>query len=903
MKINLIPVYLFAIRYPITRKMLIRISPRVKSYLRRKILLANQQHTQTASKEFHIEDWIREHFQEVGKSSELFSKTTSFSIILPVYKIEKRYLEKLFLSLSIQSFKDFEICIAAHGTSIENQELIEKWANNSLLKIKVNFQDKNEGISVTSNAALALASNEFCILLDHDDEIPSHGLKTIAISIDQNPQASLFYTDKRTIASEGQTLNVLLKPSWSPEMMLSANYLTHLNAIRTSSLKEINGWDPATDGAQDWDIFLRLFLNGAEVVHVPGVCYSWRQVPTSVSSGGFASKPYARNGQLVTIQRYLDAQFPGSKVSIDEHGTTTIEWQRNDFVIHCFSDEFDVLTGEVINKLQKLQGVEYVILASENIAIENLGNLGELTGPLSNKNVAAVGPTFVNTEGNTVDGARVRMLSGEYRPLFYDVPNTHWSILGSASWIRNSSQIAPSLFCIRVADLLRIQKVEPRLTPAILIEKLANDGRLVTLPNTRFKSNKSNLPPVIGAADDPYIGSLIQFGIHGPELRSPGQPKEMNLDTFSLQASYFVENIPYSKKTFTQSKSTKPKRIAWILPGFVSSSYGGIRTILRFADHLQEDHKIESHFFVGGSFEKKMLRKDLEMNFPSLVNCQFSHYSSQKPLALESFDIAVATLWTTAFDLATAEGDLLRVYLVQDYEPDFYPAGTLKILAHHSYQLGLKMICNTEGLSQTLALKHITSEYFNPGIEREIFHAKGRSYATTGPVRIFFYMRPGHHRNCFEINLYLIKNLKNKYGSKVEIVIAGAEFNFVDYGIDNLVKYVGMVPYRDNGEMYRTIDIGVSLMSSSHPSYPPLEMMASGVAVVTNFNPETKWIFEKLPCEFAFGSPQNLLTVISKLIENPSLRIDMGKGAAEKVVEILPDWKTVSQNFTRLILE
>ncbi len=110
----------------------------------------------------------------------------------------------------------------------------------------------------------------------------------------------------------------LLKPGWSPEIMLNANYLTHACAMRTERMRAIGGWDPNTDGAQDWDLFLRGIGDRASVVHVPYVLYHWRHIETSVSANGFSAKPYAAAGQLRALSKYLPvAGWPGATPRFD----------------------------------------------------------------------------------------------------------------------------------------------------------------------------------------------------------------------------------------------------------------------------------------------------------------------------------------------------------------------------------------------------------------------------------------------------------------------------------------------------------------------------------------------------------------------------------------------------------
>ena len=131
-------------------------------------------------------------------------------------------------------------------------------------RIKLKVLDENGGISRNSNAALELATGTYIGLLDHDDILPPNALFEMAKALNEDPSIDFLYSDKDTMDESGKTrFNPLFKPQWSPELMLSINYLTHFNVMRKSRVHEIGGWDPSTDGAQDWDLFLR-FIKSAD---------------------------------------------------------------------------------------------------------------------------------------------------------------------------------------------------------------------------------------------------------------------------------------------------------------------------------------------------------------------------------------------------------------------------------------------------------------------------------------------------------------------------------------------------------------------------------------------------------------------------------------------------------------
>ena len=223
------------------------------------------------------------------------------SVLIPVYRVKTRFLIRTLESLAAQTCIDWEACVVcAAPDDLENRRLLEEWAACDP-RFRVAFLDSNGGISANSNAALSMARGEFVALLDHDDELAPFALERMSEAIAADPEADFLYSDKDSI-DEDSTLrqNALFKPEWSPEILFSVNYLTHFNLMRRNIVDEIGGFRSETDGAQDWDIFLRACSKSRHVVRVPGVHYHWR-IHAASTSTGIAAKPYALDGQHTAL--------------------------------------------------------------------------------------------------------------------------------------------------------------------------------------------------------------------------------------------------------------------------------------------------------------------------------------------------------------------------------------------------------------------------------------------------------------------------------------------------------------------------------------------------------------------------------------------------------------------------
>jgi hypothetical protein len=108
----------------------------------------------------------------------------------------------------------------------------------------------------------------------------------------QDDELDMVYSDEDKLLTSGRRGEPFFKPDWSPDLLLSVNYVAHFTVIRRSVLDEAGGFRAGYDGSQDHDAYLRVVEQCRRIAHVPDVLYSWRQVPGSAALAT-AEKPYA----------------------------------------------------------------------------------------------------------------------------------------------------------------------------------------------------------------------------------------------------------------------------------------------------------------------------------------------------------------------------------------------------------------------------------------------------------------------------------------------------------------------------------------------------------------------------------------------------------------------------------
>lgn len=219
-------------------------------------------------------------------------------------------------------------------------------------------------------------------------------------------------------------------------------------------------------------------------------------------------------------------------------------------------------------------------------------------------------------------------------------------------------------------------------------------------------------------------------------------------------------------------------------------------------------------------------------------------------LAVRPADIFIAYNWWCALNvkplleqqaLHFARTPMPLLYLIQEYEPNFYPFSAAHMLAREAYDCAGRLwgIFNSSNLhtwfeavghraERSFVFEPVVSDALRPYLAHVADHPRTR--------RIVVYGRPNIERNCFGA---LIRGLnawieKDPLHGEWEIVSAGTQHSPVKLAKGQTIRSLGKLPLDDYARLMLTSSVGISLMASPHPSYPPLEMAHFGLRTVTN---------------------------------------------------------------------
>jgi GT2 family glycosyltransferase len=305
----------------------------------------------------------------MAEAAKSLAQQPLISLITPVYDPPVDVLQAMIDSVKAQVYPHWELCLADGGSTTPEVRALLEQLGVSDERIKVQFLPENQGISGNSNAAAAMATGEFIQILDHDDVLAPQALFEIASLLSEQPDTDLIYFDEDKLSSDGSVRrDPFFKPDWSPELLISANYLTH-SCLRRSLVQEIGGFDPAMDGAQDWDLVLRFSERTDKIAHVPKVLYHWRQLEVS-AAGALDAKPWVFDRQIRCVENHLERRgIANAKAMFPKPGYLRAIWPSaapKVSIIIPTKDKVDFLRTTITSLTRRTLYPNYEIIIVDN---------------------------------------------------------------------------------------------------------------------------------------------------------------------------------------------------------------------------------------------------------------------------------------------------------------------------------------------------------------------------------------------------------------------------------------------------------------------------------------------------------------------------------------------------------
>ena len=298
-----------------------------------------------------------------------------------------------------------------------------------------------------------------------------------------------------------------------------------------------------------------------------------------------------------------------------------------------------------------------------------------------------------------------------------------------------------------------------------------------------------------------------------------------------------------------------------------SEVFGGINTALNLSYALAHalsrkyavslrvivtnDEYHDSEYFVSC---RGALNSDVGLEVFSLAD-----WRDDRQLGLRFCDIFLASAWWNARQMTSFKKRVASyfgvgvpyVYLIQDYEPGFYSWSSKSMLSHATY-FGSSdeiRVVNDSYLAEYMSDIGVRCDVVIPfGLNDSLagcFESRGEGVSRERII--IFYGRPGVERNLFELicdglTTWAVSNPHDFAEWRIISIGQAYSLELLPNILRDKVEVLGKLSISAYADILMRASIGISLMQSPHPSYPPQEMACAGVTVLTNEWATKHWV-------------------------------------------------------------
>ncbi len=253
-----------------------------------------------------------------AQKTAVFPYMPKISIIVPLYNTPEKFLKEMIASVAAQSYSNWQLVLAdASDKDLPHiKQTIDSFKDNRITYFKL---DENKGISENTNRGFKMAEGAYLALLDHDDVILPNALYENIKAINEKG-ADVLYSDEITLDGELKHLiQFHFKIDYAPDFLRGVNYITHFLVFKKELFEKVGPYEnPQFDGAQDFDLILRLTEQAKCVHHIPKVLYYWRGHAGSTAND-MSAKMYAFEAGRGAIAAHLKRVGLKGEVSIQKY--------------------------------------------------------------------------------------------------------------------------------------------------------------------------------------------------------------------------------------------------------------------------------------------------------------------------------------------------------------------------------------------------------------------------------------------------------------------------------------------------------------------------------------------------------------------------------------------------------
>ena len=353
----------------------------------------------------------------------------------------------------------------------------------------------------------------------------------------------------------------------------------------------------------------------------------------------------------------------------------------------------------------------------------------------------------------------------------------------------------------------------------------------------------------------------------------------------------------YNKKRREErsARARGPMTIEWVIPDVTAPGSGGHMNIFRFARFLAgKGHTIRIRTHLKSRFANDTeMQAYLTRHYVDVPGAQYILQNEPSTPC----DIVVASGWETAYRVWARTDALFKAYIVQDFEPWFYPQGSHALMAENTYRMNFFGLCGSpwlcELMEDTYGMDCVDFEFgFDPA------HYREDTSIRRDPDLLCVYIRPGSPRRGFELIMGALQEIKRRRPA-TKIALFGYSGNLLNLPVD--CEQLGVLGDKDLGALYHRAS-ALLLTSLTNYSIIPIEAMACGTTVVDVDLPSIRSVFtDRKDILLAHPDSLSMARTTLEALDHAELRAAICKGGLDAAAR--REWPPVLERLEKELVD
>ena len=305
---------------------------------------------------------------QMRRESTLLGHQPLVTVVVTVRNAHQGLLEKAVESIRRQIYTNWEMWLTgASSMSAATKSVIDQYVSFDR-RIHNGIADANVD-PIAQGTGLPYISGEFVWFLGQHDELAPNALLEAVRQINERPDLDLLYSDEDIINTQEQHIEPFFKPDWSPNLLLSMNYLSHSCVFRRSLLLSTMRCGTDFQELNAYDLVLRFTEKTKNIGHIPQVLYHSRPFPLPENLGEVHDQVPVSHDQMA-LENALQRQGEKGHIQEIQPGRFRIRYELRGrplvSIIIPTRDRFQLLEQCVSSIETKTQYAQYEIVVIDN---------------------------------------------------------------------------------------------------------------------------------------------------------------------------------------------------------------------------------------------------------------------------------------------------------------------------------------------------------------------------------------------------------------------------------------------------------------------------------------------------------------------------------------------------------